>query len=365
MLDTRFGGNERFSLALCDRRRPHAAFGFGDDFRDGRIVAGRHDMNAGDTRDGGEFGDQVNANADTLAHRVRRFFHAGNWIVGDDRAKQMALHPLRRLRGAKRIDADQDRELTGQAGFRQRAHIAAEQSRIHAELGLHELGSGGDFGGQAFRLPAGWGVDRHVGGAEEEGSLPRHLASGGQLAFVAQPPGGFDQRARVDVEYGLGVRLIAGLWVVARQHQDVVNTERGCPHQFALERNAVLVAAGDLQDRLDAGVDQDRRSGERRHMRPRAGAISNINGVREAPQRNGLAQQVLRVAGDRRGDLCRHHKPARPQPLGEGAGKGGYSVGHGKLAWAAGAKGSAYIFWRLTAIVRFRAPFLDRKDRDR
>jgi hypothetical protein len=79
-------------------------------------------------------------------------------------------------------------------------------------------------------------------------------------------------------------------------------------------------------------------------MRARAGAVGNINGVREPPQRNSLAQQVLRVAGDRRGDLRRHHKAARPQPLGKGAGEGGNSVGHGKLAGQRGRKGALICF---------------------
>ena len=52
-------------------------------------------------------------------------------------------------------------------------------------------------------------------------------------------------------------------------------------------------------------------------------------------------------------------------PLSESAGKGGNSIGHGKLASAPGAKRSAYMFWGLTAIARLRTPFLDRKHRDR
>ena len=63
----------------------------------------------------------------------------------------------------------------------------------------------------------------------------------------------------VDVEHRLGVGLVAGLRVVAGEQQQIADAERGRAHQLALQRDAVLVAAGDLQDRLDAGAEQEGR----------------------------------------------------------------------------------------------------------
>ena len=54
----------------------HAFAGFGDHFRNGRVVARRHDVDAGDAGDGGKLVDQLHANARSLTNRVRGFFHA-------------------------------------------------------------------------------------------------------------------------------------------------------------------------------------------------------------------------------------------------------------------------------------------------
>ena len=70
-----------------------------------------------------------------------------------------------------------------------------------------------------------------------------------------------------------------------------------------------------LQDRLDAGPEEDRRRGERAHMRPRAGAVGQVDRVGEPAQRQRLGEQVLRVTGDRRRNLRGHDETAGPQPL--------------------------------------------------
>ena len=169
-------------------------------------------------------------------------------------------------------------------------------------------------------------------------------------------------RAReVDVEYRLGIGLIAGFGVVAREHQDVTDAERGGAHQLALQRDAVLVAAGDLQNRLDAGVDEDYRGRQRGHMGAGAGTVGDIDRIGEAAQRGCLAQQVLRVAGDRRGHFRGHDEPARPQPFGERSGEGGASIAHGKARFSSVGETSAYMFCRFPAIGRLALRFVDRK----
>ena len=112
--------------------------------------------------------------------------------------------------------------------------------------------------------------------------LAAHLPPGGQRALVAQPPRGLDQRLRVDVEHRLGVGLVAGLRVVAGEKEEVADAERRRAHHLALQRDAVLVAAGDLQDRLDAGAEEKARCGQRAHMRARAGAVGDIDRVGQA-----------------------------------------------------------------------------------
>ena len=145
--------------------------------------------------------------------------------------------------------------------------------------------------------------------------MPRDLAAGREFTLVAQALRGFDQRPRVDIEHRLGVGLVAGLRVVAGEHQEVVDAERRRAHEVALQRDAVAVAAGELQDRLDARPEEERRRGKRAHVRPRAGAVGQIDRVGEPAQRQRLGEQVLRVTRDRRRNLRGHDEATGPQPL--------------------------------------------------
>ena len=139
---------------------------------------------------------------------------------------------------------------------------------------------------------------------------PVDLAPRRQFATIAHPDRGFDQRAGVEIEHRLGVGLIAGARIVAAQHQEVADAERRRADQIALQREAVAVAAGQLQDRLDAVLVQDRRSGERAEMRARAGPVGDVDGVGDVLERHRLDQQLLRVARDRRRDLGRDDEAA-------------------------------------------------------
>ena len=127
---------------------------------------------------------------------------------------------------------------------------------------------------------------------------------------MAQPPCGFDQRLRIDVEHRLGVGLIAGFRIVTGEKEEITDAERGRPHQFALQRDAVFIAAGDLENRFDAGADQEARGRERAHMRPRAGPVGDVDRVGQALQSCRLLQQLLRIARHRRRKLGRHHETA-------------------------------------------------------
>ena len=66
------------------------------------------------------------------------------------------------------------------------------------------------------------------------------------------------------------------------------------PINLALQRDAVLVAAGDLQDRLDARADEQGGGRKRAHMGAGAGAVGDIDRVGEALERRRLAQQIVR-----------------------------------------------------------------------
>ena len=100
-----------FPNASIDRSFVHPAFPLRDHFRNGGVVARRHNVNAGDAGNGRKLVDQVDADADAFAHGVRGLVHTCDECIGDDGAEQVAFHPLRRFGRAERIDADKDGEL--------------------------------------------------------------------------------------------------------------------------------------------------------------------------------------------------------------------------------------------------------------
>jgi hypothetical protein len=63
---------------------------------------------------------------------------------------------------------------------------------------------------------------------------------------VAQATADLQQRHAVEVEHRLGLRMVAGLHPVAGQAQHVGHAHGRAAQDVALDRDAVLVAAGDL-----------------------------------------------------------------------------------------------------------------------
>ena len=141
------------------------------------------------------------------------------------------------------------------------------------------------------------------------------LAAGRQFAAVAQAPRGLEQRARVEIEHRLGVGLIAGARVVAAQHQQIAHAAGSRAQQIALQGDAVAVAAGELQHRLDAVLDQQRGRRHRAEMRARAGAVGDVDRVGEALERGRLGEKSAALGADRRRDFRGDHKAPGRQLL--------------------------------------------------
>ena len=70
------------------------------------------------------------------------------------------------------------------------------------------------------------------------------------------------QRHRVEVEHGLCLRMVAQLRVVAGEAQNVVDAEHSGAQKVGLERDAVAVAAGQLEDGGKACVLEDLAGGK-------------------------------------------------------------------------------------------------------
>ena len=268
----------------------------------------------------GKLAHHVDTDAAALGVRIGRAFEAIDDRLRNDGAEQLVADPQRRLHRAQRHNADQQRNLVGNAVLGEPCDVAAHHAGIHAELGLHELRAGAELGLERGRLPVRRRIDRVVGGAEKKRGAPGHLAPRGQFAGVAQFPRRFQERARIDVEYGLGIRLVTGARIVAAQHQQIVNAARRRTHEVALQGNTVAVTAGHLQDRLDPLADQDRRCRERCQMRPGAGAVGDIDGVGQALERQGFGEKLVAVGGNRRGHFRGDDKALLAQLFLEGHG---------------------------------------------
>ena len=110
--------------------------------------------------------------------------------------------------------------------------------------------------------------------------------------------------------------------------EEVADAERRRPHYLTLQRDAVFVTAGDLQDRLDAGAEEKARCGQRAHMCPRAGAVGDINRVGEALEPRRLLQELGRVARHRWRQFGSHDESAVAQAVLQSAGEGGAVLVH-------------------------------------
>ena len=114
---------------------------------------------------------------------------------------------------------------------------------------------------------------------------------------------GCEQGRRIQVENGLGVGLVAELRVVAAHRENIAYAERRGPEQLGLQRNAVPVATGDLQNGLDAASHQKVRRRETRHVRSRSRAVGHIDRGGEPAQRERVVDEFGGVGGHRRGKL--------------------------------------------------------------
>ena len=204
----------------------------------------------------------------------------------------LSLDPARRFRRAQRHDADDERQLVGDAVLGQPRHVAAHHAGIHAELRLHELRAGGDLGGERCRLPAGRRIDRIVGGAEEEGrARPRPCARTAirrRRASGARCPAAGADRDRTPAWRRAG----------RRRSDRRRAASADCARRRRRRRCRSLCSAMRLRSRQVScrigsmpGLDQHGGRRHRAEMRPRAGAVGDVDGVGQALERRRLGQQ--------------------------------------------------------------------------
>ncbi len=138
---------------------------------------------------------------------------------------------------------------------------------------------------------------------------------------VAQRRADLEQRHAVEIEHGLGLRMVAVAHTVAGEAQHVADAHRGAAEDVALDRDAVAVAAGDLHHGRVADAGQERADGEARHVAIGAAAVGGVDRVDVAVEHAGAAVDVFGIGGIRRVELGRHGEGAGAQHALEAAGR--------------------------------------------
>ena len=213
--------------------------------------------------------------------------------VGDDGAEELVLDPARRLRRAQRRDADDQRQPCRRCRARRAAPHSGAPRRHPCRTGSARIAR------RRRSWPARLFGSQPGGGSIGLSAPPRKKsARPPTLRPVGSSP--VSRRRRAVSSSWRGSRSNTGLasgWSPAdgsspRSISRLRTPQRGGADQIALQRDAVAVAAGELQDRLDAGLDQHRRGGDRAEMRARAGAVGDVDGVGQALERQRLGEQI-------------------------------------------------------------------------
>ena len=199
-------------------------------------------------------------------------------LGGNVDARDLAIHEGERTRPAHEDDCRQDRSAFRQPLLVQCADERLEPVRVITDLELEEPCSGRDLLRRTAGAVIEWWRARVLDGSDEErGSwidlASREVAAGGERG---RDP---DQLGPVEVEDAARLRLVARRDVVARQAADVVHVVQRRPHDVCLARDAILVPAHDLQDRLDAGLCDRDGTGDVGGVGVRSGVVSCVHRV--------------------------------------------------------------------------------------
>ena len=294
-------------LLLCERRSCRASTAL-EHIRDRRLVARRHDVDAGDAGNGGKLAhadsrQMLRPSAAGSAARSRRVDDR----VRDDRAEQLFLASSAPTWPSAAARCRSGTAACGDAVLGEPRHDSGAPRRHPCRTGSARTRSRPRswpcrlFGSQPARR-----IDRSVGRADEEIAPGRRpCAPDGSSPLSRMATRGLESaRAVSRSNTGLASGWSPLLGIVAAQQQQIAHAERRRAHQIALQRDAVAVAAGELQDRLDAVARPGSPPPSPRRDAARAPAPSVTLTASARPLSGAaLASRSSRVARHRRRDL--------------------------------------------------------------
>ena len=131
--------------------------------------------------------------------------------------------------------------------------------------------------------------------------------------LVAHGDGHLHQADPVEILHVHGVRMVPVLRVIAAHEQEVGKAERGGAEQIGLQRDAIAIAPGDLDDRFDAGIADQQGGGDRGHRGNAAIAVGDVDGVDAPLEHAGAPLYDLAGRALGRVELGGHHELALPE----------------------------------------------------
>ena len=172
-----------------------------------------------------------------------------------------------------------------------------------------EIRAGIAFRGQIHRGPAGLGVEHGGRRPDQEVGNERHVPGVLQSARERHEfPG-----VRVEDAAHLGLHALRD--PVSPHHEDAADAECDGADQVALQRDAVSVAAGHVQDGVDSPAREQGCGSDTRHVHLGPGIVGYLNGVDEFPQDIALPLQGVGIGRAGEVHVCRDDEVLRAQRL--------------------------------------------------
>ncbi len=280
--------------------------GLADHPRHDQLPPDGHDVHAADALEPAGPLDDLERNLEAFLLRIRGSLEAADERLRNPDPGNLGHHP----RGAGAPDgrdADEERRASERARLVERLEILFERVHVVDEIALEELRAGVRLLQLALRLGVGRrGAGRRRGAQEQ----PRRIRDAAavephlRVAHAAQDPQHLDRVHVPDVHAAVGSGTQSR--VVAGQAEHVADAEGRGAEDLGLQSHPGAVARRDLHHRLDALLDGERRTGERRHARRGRRVVGEVRGVDVVAQDVQGARQLVRGDRERRRHFAGH-----------------------------------------------------------
>ena len=276
-----------------------------------------HDMDTGHTFDLLDLVDDVHTDVNALFLLVRGIFHAVDHLVGHIHTRHelfhVTCHPQRLGRG----DTGQDMGLFVETEITAHLHETGEFFHVVYDLGLDEVGPGGDFLSQPYRSELE-GIGKWVGRAakEETGFTALDLFTALKPFSIPHLPNHAQELDGIHIKDTLGPRMVAKFLMVPGQAEQVLQPQGRGSQQVALHTDPVPVPAGHLDDRFHSFGLGDQAGTDTGHPDNGGLAVGDIDRVHVSFQDTGLFPDHFRITVFGRPQLTGDGKlPASEHPL--------------------------------------------------